>query len=488
MSAADTSRQRRPAAGGRLARDGGETGFGRRFVVAVSAGSVLNPVNSSIIAVALVAIGRSFGVGAAATTWLVSALYLATAVGQPAMGRLADQFGPRRVYLAGLALVAAGGLAGWLAPSLGVLVAARVILGLGTSAAYPAAMAMIRSQAQRLRRDPPGSVLGALAVAGQATMAVGPPLGGLLIAAGGWRLTLLINVPLAAAGAVFALAWLPADEPVRLRLAALDLPGAGLFAATLTALLLFVMNLRAHPWWLLGAAAALGAALARRELAARSPFLDVAMLAHNRVLTTTYLRFGVTMLVTYSFIYGWTLWLEQAAGKTASAAGLLMLPSFAAAAGISALAARSRRIWPPLAAGAVTLTAGSASLLALNGQSPVWILAAVSVVFGVQNGLSLVTNQAAMYAQAPAAQTGTAAGLLRTFMYLGAIASAGITGFVFGARATDGGLHHLAMILIITSAVLLAATLADRDLHHRAATSGQGRTGAGSPRQPQLAR
>jgi MFS family permease len=84
-------------------------------VVATSAGSVLNPVNSSIIAVALVAIGRSFGVGAAAVTWLVSALYLATAIGQPAMGRLADQLGPRRVYLAGLALVAAEGLAGWLA-------------------------------------------------------------------------------------------------------------------------------------------------------------------------------------------------------------------------------------------------------------------------------------------------------------------------------------------------------------------------------------
>jgi predicted MFS family arabinose efflux permease len=248
------------------------------------------------------------------------------------------------------------------------------------------------------------------------------------------------------------------------------------------------MNLRAHPWWLLGAAAALGAALARRELAARPPFLDVRMLAHNRALTTTYLRFGVTMLGTYCFIYGWTLWLEQAAGKTASAAGLLMLPSFAAAAGISALAARSRRIWPPLAAGAVTLTAGSASLLLLDRQSPVWILAAVSVVFGVQNGLSLITNQAAMYAQAPAAQTGTAAGLLRTFMYLGAIASAGITGFAFGARATDAGLHHLAVILTITSAVVLAAALADPGLHHRAASSDQGSTETRSPRQPQFAR
>ena len=119
MSTSDTSRQRRPAAGGRLARGAAETGFGPRFVVATSAGSVLNPVNSSIIAVALVSIGRSFGAGAAATTWLVSVLYLATAIGQPAMGRLADQLGPRRVYLAGLALVAAGGLLGWLGPVAG---------------------------------------------------------------------------------------------------------------------------------------------------------------------------------------------------------------------------------------------------------------------------------------------------------------------------------------------------------------------------------
>jgi MFS family permease len=463
MSASATSRQRRP--GGGFAPRADRAGFGPRFVIAISAGSVLNPVNSSIIAVALVAIGHAFAAGAAATTWLVSALYLATAIGQPAMGRLADQLGPRRVYLVGLVLVAAGGLLGWWGPSLGVLVAARVILGAGTSAAYPAAMAMVRRQAQRLHRDPPGSVLGALAVAGQATMAVGPPLGGLLIALGGWRLTFVINVPLALAGAAFAVAWLPGDEPHRLRLRALDLPGAALFAATLTALMLFLMHLRTHPWWLLAVAALALAALTRRELAARSPFVDVRMLARNRALTTTYLRFGGTMLVTYCFIYGWTLWLEQGAGRPASVAGLLMMPSFAAAAGVSALAARSRRIWPLLVAGSATLTAGSTSMLFLRDDSTLWVLAAVSIIFGVQNGLSVVTNQAAMYSQAPAAQTGAAAGLLRTFMYLGAIASAGIIGFAFGARATDAGLHHLALILIAASAVLLTATLADRDLH-----------------------
>jgi MFS family permease len=444
-----------------------DSGFGRRFAAAISFGSVLNPVNSSIIAVALVPIGRAFGVGADATTWLVSALYLATAIGQPTMGRLADLAGPRRVYLFGTASVAAGGLLGYLGWSLGSLIAARVVIGLGTSAAYPAAMAMVRQQARRLNREAPGGVLGALAVAGQATMAVGPPLGGLLIAVGGWRLTFLVNVPLAAAGIAAVLAWLPADDQ-RARVACawhdLDPPGLALFAAALTGLLLFLMSLASPRWWLLGVTVALLAALTAREQRAQTPFLDVRMLARNRALTATYVRFGVTMLITYGFIYGWTSWLEQSAGLSAADAGLLMVPSFGVAAVVSALAARRRRIWPLLVAGAAVLAVGSAGLLLLTARSPLWLLLAVSVVFGAQNGLNVVTNQTAMYAQAPADSTGAAAGMLRTFMYLGAIASASLISLSFGRAATDAGLHRLAAILAFAAAALLAATLADRKL------------------------
>jgi MFS family permease len=90
-----------------------DIGFGRKFVAATSFGSVLNPINSSIIAIALVSIGDALGVGASTTTWLISSLYLATAIGQLAMGRLADLAGPRRVYLVGAAVVAAGGLLGY---------------------------------------------------------------------------------------------------------------------------------------------------------------------------------------------------------------------------------------------------------------------------------------------------------------------------------------------------------------------------------------
>ncbi|WP_186382359.1 MFS transporter [Amycolatopsis rhizosphaerae] len=460
-----------PARRGRWAGPAPErAGFGGRFTTATSLGSVLNPVNSSIIAIALVAIGRSFGVGADATTWLVSALYVATAVGQPTAGRLADLFGPRRIYVAGSMLVGIGGLTGFLAQSLTVLVIARVIIGLGTSAAYPAAMAMVRRQSERLGTPAPGGVLSALAIAGWTSMAVGPPLGGLLIAIGGWRATLIVNVPLAAISLLCALLWLPADERrergTSSRLRTFDPAGMVLFAVVLISLLVFLMDLTSPRWWLLGVSVVLLGVLIGWELRNPTPFLDVRMLATHRALTTTYLRYAVTMLVTYCFLYGWTMWLEQSAHFSSSATGLLMVPCFVVAAAGSALIARCG-VWGPLLAGTVALTAASASLLLLHADSPLWLLVATSVLFGLQNGLNAVSNQSAMYRQAPASHTGSAAGLLRTFSYLGAIASASLISLTFGAQAEDHGLHHLALILTVGSAATILTVAFDRELRRK---------------------
>lgn len=441
-------------------------GFGAKFVIAAAFGSVLNPVNSSIIAVALTSIGRAFGAGADRTAWLVSALYLATAIGQPTMGRLADLVGPRRIYLLGTILVTLGGLIGALATGLPQLIASRIVIGFGTSAAYPAAMTLVRRRAAKLNRETPGTVLGLLAITGQVSMAVGPPLGGLLIALGGWRLTFWVNVPLALAGLIAAGCWLPADDPRDTSISLtrqLDPAGLTLFALSLTGLLFFLMDLAAPKWWLLTATAGALAALVARERSTKTPFIDVRLLAHNRALTTTYVRFGVTMLITYCFIYGWTEWLEQVAGESAAKAGLLMMPSFVIAAGVSALAARTKKIRPQLIGGATALLIGSLALTMLHAHSPLWVLLAVSAVFGLQNGLNVVSNQAAMYAQAPANATGAAAGLLRTSMYLGAIASASLIGLCFGRQATDTGLHHLAVILVIASTALVVNTFVDRN-------------------------
>ncbi|GAA3354387.1 MFS transporter [Saccharopolyspora gregorii] len=114
----------------------GQERFDRKLIAPMVLGSALNPVNSSMIAVALVPIGAALGAPPAETAWLVSALYLATAIGQPVVGRLVDLHGPRRLFLAGAALLGIAGVLGALAPNLGVLVVARVLIGFGTCAGY----------------------------------------------------------------------------------------------------------------------------------------------------------------------------------------------------------------------------------------------------------------------------------------------------------------------------------------------------------------
>src|SRR5438094_286373 len=118
----------------------------RRRLREVAAGE-LTPSQASVLArlakgeaasaaalAALVRIAGAFGAPTSETSWLVSGLYLATAIGQPLTGRLVDEYGPRRLFLAGATLTGIAGVIGVLAPSIGVLVVARVVLGFGTCA------------------------------------------------------------------------------------------------------------------------------------------------------------------------------------------------------------------------------------------------------------------------------------------------------------------------------------------------------------------
>src|SRR5262249_40854836 len=122
--------------------------FDRRLIAPLILGAILNPINSSMIAVSLIPIGIAFGAPPAQTAWLVSGLYLATAIGQPVVGRLVDMFGPRRLFLIGTVLTGVAGILGTVSPDLWVLVVARVVLGFGTCSGFPAAMYLIRSESR----------------------------------------------------------------------------------------------------------------------------------------------------------------------------------------------------------------------------------------------------------------------------------------------------------------------------------------------------
>ncbi|MCS0603370.1 MFS transporter [Streptomyces sp. LP11] len=434
-------------------------------------GAALNPVNSSIISVSLVPIGAAFGAPPSRTAWLISALYLATAIGQPVVGRLIDLFGPRRLFLAGTALTGVAGVVGMLAPNLGVLIAARVLLGFGTCSGYPAAMYLVRSEARRTGRESPAGVLTALAVTTQTIAVVGPSLGGLLIGVGGWRATLAVNIPLAIAGLFLGARRIPATPaPPRVdgrrRLADLDLPGMGLFAVGLVCLLLFLMNPGEGDWYLLALVVVAGAGFTWRELRARQPFIDVRVLGGNRPLLTTYVRALLCYVVTYAFLYGYTQWTEEGRGLTASQAGLAQVPLFATAIVVSAVSGRHAAVRGKLLVGAVGQITACALLLLLHSDSPLWMLLGIVVVLGVPQGLNSLALQNSVYHQADAERMGSSAGLLRTFGYLGAIVASAANGAFFGRRADTGGLHHLAVFMLAVSVLFLLVTLFDRSLRH----------------------
>ncbi|MEU9599948.1 MFS transporter [Streptomyces sp. NPDC048109] len=439
-------------------------------------GSVLNPINSTIIAVALVPIGRALGAPAAQTAWLVSALYLATSLGQPVVGRLIDVFGPRRLFLLGTGLVGVAGVVGALSPNLGVLIGARVLLGFGTCAGYPAAMALVRSEAERTGRDSPGGVLTALAVANQTIAVVGPLLGGLLIAVGGWRATFALNVPLAVAAVLLGLLRLPRTDPAsgsarHGHLAArLDLPGMGLFAAMLVTLLLFLMNPHPRDWYLLALSAAAAAAFAIRELRAATPFVDLRVLGGNTPLLATYGRALVAYVVAYAFLYGFTQWTEEGFGLTPFHAGLVQMPMFLLAIGVSIVSGRSTGVRGKLLLGAAGQIVACLVILTLTGDSPLWTLLLVALVFGVPQGLNNLALQNSVYFQADPERTASSAGLLRTFAYIGSMVASSATAASFGQRADTGGLHRLAWVMLGAGVLYLLLTLFDRTLGRASGT------------------
>ncbi|MEV8394217.1 MULTISPECIES: MFS transporter [unclassified Streptomyces] len=449
--------------------------FSWKFTTPLYTGSALNPINSSIIATGLVPIAADLNVPVGATAVLVSSLYLASAVAQPTAGKLAEVLGARRVFLAGILLVLLGGVVGGLGQNLAMLTVSRVLIGIGTSAAFPCAMVLIRSRAtQAGLGEPPGGVLGGLAIAGMATAAIGPPIGGLLVGAAGWRWAFLINIPITLIAFLMTVRWLPKDSPLertdrsfRKIADRIDLPGILGFAATMTALVIFLMDLPAVRWVALAVFVVAAVPTIWWELRRPAPFFDFRGLAANGALSRTYLRQALTLLGVYTIMYGMTQWMEAAYGVSTVKAGLLLLPMGAVSALLSRPLARRNLVRGPLIAAAVTMIVGSAGVMLLSSHSPVIGLVLVSLIFGVTSAAATVGNQTALYKAAPSDQIGTASGLFRTFGYLGTITSSVIGGIVFRDEVTDGGLHTLGLVLVVAGVLVLLLTVLDRRLMGR---------------------
>ncbi|CUU67052.1 MFS transporter [Corynebacterium variabile] len=439
------------------------------ITLALGTGIMLQALNSSMIAVAMVSIGSHFGAGAE-VSWVLSAFYIATAIVSPMAGVLGVVFGARRVYLAGLFLVLLGSVLGALAPSLGVLVAGRLIIGVGVATQMPNAMTIVRVLARR-NRWRTGSAISVFTVCGQAMSAVGPSLGGLLVGVAGWQSTLWINVMLVAVSGAWVIVKVPRiageGRPEMGLGRRLDIVGALLFGMTVTMLMLFLISLTDEiSWWTLPLLVLFGGVWVWWELQRASlPFIDLRAVAANRQLANTLGRTMVTYAAFYCLYYGLPQWFEQGAGMSVSQAGAMMFPMAVVSVGSTFVAARVIAVRGPRVVlgigGIFLLLTGLALALVEDSSTPVWMMVIVALIAGVPNGFNNIGNQELINTVTSVEKVGTATGIYKTSQYVAANLSAVIVALCMSvgagdgsAGATDAGLHFTGWAIAALGAVM----------------------------------
>lgn len=441
--------------------------FNQKLVAPMVLGSILNPINSSIISVALIPIGQAFGVPPSQTAWLVSALYLATAIGQPVVGKLIDIFGPRLLFLIASSLVGISSLIAIFAPNIWWLVCSRVLLGFGTCAGYPASMYLIRSEAERTGEESSTSILTLLAISSQTIAVVGPTLGGLLIEFGGWQSIFIVNIPLSLACVFLGYYRFPRGLGDSLskeeKNTSIDFIGIIFFGITLISALLFLMSPNWHNVYLLIIAIISGVIFTGFELRIKNPFMDLRLLGGNTPLLLTYTRGLLSATVSYSFLYGYTQWLETGRGLSPSHSGLLLLPMFLTSIIISKTTGKNPAIHMKLIVGSIVQFIAMSLLLFTNHSSSLIYLVVIAILFGIPQGILNLANQNAVYFQAASKQIGASAGLLRTFMYMGAMLASAANGLFLKSEAITNGLHNAAIFSLVICLILII-TLFDRSL------------------------
>jgi MFS family permease len=387
-------------------------------VAAVCFGAFMGQLDASVVTVAFPALQRQFGAGLASVQWVsLTYLLVLTALLVPA-GRWSDRAGRKLMYLYGFVAFAASSAACGLAPSLSALIALRVIQAAGAALLQANSVALVvTSVPARTRR----TALGVQAAAQAVGLASGPVIGGLLVAAAGWRWVFFLNVPVGTLAVVAGVYLLPRTRglagPPGGERPGTDPAGAVLLAAATTAGMLAISALSGlgMPAWTAAAFAAVaaltGTALLRRERRAAAPLLDL------RTLTAA--GTGPALLgalCAYLVLFGPLVLFPQvvsAQGGSAESAGLLLT---ALPAGFGLTAAVADRLlpagWPNrrrcLLGG--TITAGCAAALAVPAPD------AVSVVLlgllGVGLGVYTPANNAEIMTAVPARDAAAAGGMV----------------------------------------------------------------------------
>ena len=377
----------------------------------VLTGTFMVILDTTIVNVALNEVGRELG-SVDGVEWVVTAYLLAVGLVQLASGWASDRFGKKAAFTASLGLFALGSLLSALAPNLVVLVAFRVLQGLGGGAMMPIGLAMLYELFPPDRR---GAALGIWGIAAMAAPAMGPVIGGWIATSVSWRWLFAVNVPIGVLGLVLSVRLLR-DVGYREH-RRLDWRGLVLATAALSALLLAFDRVADWGWGSGTFVALVTVGLAgllvfgRRELRSPEPLLELRMFA----VPTFALTVAIVWLLTsaqFARLVIMPVELQVVRGLTPLEAGLVLAPAALGTAATMPIGGRvADRIGPriPVTIGLV-LIAGAVWVLGhLQVDTPTWVIITVLVVQGLGFGLSIMPNTVAAMNALPARYTSRAA-------------------------------------------------------------------------------
>ncbi len=460
----------------------------RWALASLSLSMLLSSLGTSIANVGLPTLAVAFAASFQEVQWVVLAYLLAITTLIVSVGRLGDMMGRRRLLLAGIFLFTLASALCAFAPTLLLLVAARAVQGLGAAIMMALTMAFV---GEAVPKDKTGSAMGLLATMSAIGTALGPSLGGVLIAGLGWPAMFLINVPLGLIGLLLANRFLPADHPrVQAARPAFDHLGTLLLALTLAAYALSMTVGRGN-FGLINMVLLLAAAggvwlFVLVESKAASPLVRLTIF-RNRVLSSGFaLSALVTTVVMATLVVG-PFYLSGALALDAAGVGLVMSagPIVAALTGVPAGRLVDRFGANHMSVvGLIAMLVGSAvlALLPTTFGIPGYIAPLVVITGGY--ALFQAANNTGVMGNIQPNQRGVVAGMLGLSRNLGLITGASVMGTVFalGSATTEIATAHSVAIglgmritfMVASALVFVALAIASASLasSHRAAASG----------------
>lgn len=432
------------------------------FITPLVLGTMMNPLNSTMLATALTTICQSFGRNISDGALLITPLYLTSTIGQPLMGRLADLYSPKKVNQLGFLLVLLAGITGTVAPTFDWLIVSRVLLGLGTSAAYPSAIALVNRKYAEVGEPVPGGVLGIIAVSGLGSMVLGPVLGGLLSQTFGWKGIFFINIPwvLVSLWLARALPDTPPAAPASFRELPqkLDIIGIFLFSGMLLNLLVLLLRRSFSPGGTLLLAGLL-LLLILWERKQTNPFIDVRLFVQQPSLLLVYLSAMAISYVMYLMLFSLPQWMESVKQISPARTGLLLLPMSLVSAATGLLISRHKSLLVKNVAGISSMIIACTALFFVNATIPMYLLIGITVFVGLSTGINPIANQAWLHEEAPPGRTGVSFGLYRTFSYIGAIVSGSQMKTLYHQGVTDSSFHTVVWFTTASCALMVVLLL-----------------------------